>query len=532
MSFIYPGGDAQVTPNLGLATWGMDEVLAENMILIDAAFSGGGGTVTSVAMTGDGVIFNSIIPGSPITTAGTLAPSLLSQTANRILAGPTSGGAATPTFRALVAADIPALSYVTSVAMTGDGVIFNSTVAGSPITSAGTLVPALLTQTANRLLAGPTTGSAAAPTFRALVTADLPAGTGTVTSVAMTGDGTIFNSTVSGSPVTTAGTLAPALLTQTANRLLAGPATGAAAAPTFRALVTADLPAGTGTVTSVAMTGDGVIFNSTVSGSPITTSGTLAPALLTQTANRILSGPTSGGAATPTFRALVGADLPNPSSSSLGGIQSLAAVTSKWINTISTSGVPTATQPAFSDISGNIAGSQLPTTFESAGIGWFLAWWGHTSPTTSGTNAGLTTAKLIYSVQVLELITVRKISFKVNTAVAASKVYVALYDSGGTLVTNSSNGGAASTSAVNVTTTLGTPFTISPGFYYVFIQADTTGVTLDSSGAAATNLYNLMNANVTRMGTCANGISGAAVPGTLGVLTAAAQAVPFILFES
>jgi len=37
MAFIYPGGDEQQTLNLGLATWGMDEVLAQNMSLIDAA---------------------------------------------------------------------------------------------------------------------------------------------------------------------------------------------------------------------------------------------------------------------------------------------------------------------------------------------------------------------------------------------------------------------------------------------------------------------------------------------------------------
>ena len=67
---------------------------------------------------------------------------------------------------------------------------------------------------------------------------------------------------------------------------------------------------GTGTVTSVGMTGDGVIFNSTVSGSPVTSSGTLAPSLLTQTANTVLAGPTSGGATTPTFRALLQATSP------------------------------------------------------------------------------------------------------------------------------------------------------------------------------------------------------------------------------
>lgn len=36
-SNLYPGGDNPVTVNLGLALYGMDEVLAENMILIDTA---------------------------------------------------------------------------------------------------------------------------------------------------------------------------------------------------------------------------------------------------------------------------------------------------------------------------------------------------------------------------------------------------------------------------------------------------------------------------------------------------------------
>src|SRR5262249_950360 len=73
---------------------------------------------------------------------------------------------------------------VVSVAMTGDGVIYNTTVTGSPITSSGTLVPTLKTQTANTVLAGPTTGSAATPTFRALVAADIGSGVIALSSLA------------------------------------------------------------------------------------------------------------------------------------------------------------------------------------------------------------------------------------------------------------------------------------------------------------------------------------------------------------
>lgn len=67
----------------------------------------------------------------------------------------------------------------------------------------------------------------------------LSLGTGTVTSVALSLPA-IF--TVSGSPVTTTGTLTGTLATQTNNLVWAGPAVAPAAAPTFRALVNADLP--------------------------------------------------------------------------------------------------------------------------------------------------------------------------------------------------------------------------------------------------------------------------------------------------
>lgn len=64
---------------------------------------------------------------------------------------------------------------------------------------------------------------------------------------------------------------------------------------------------GTGTVTSVALALPPFI---TVTGSPVTTSGTLTGTLATQTANTIFSGPNTGGPATPTFRSLVSADIP------------------------------------------------------------------------------------------------------------------------------------------------------------------------------------------------------------------------------
>lgn len=64
----------------------------------------------------------------------------------------------------------------------------------------------------------------------------------------------------------------------------------------------------TGTVTSVALA---LPAEFTVTGSPVTTTGTLTGAWASQTANRIFAGPSSGVAAAPTFRAMVALDLPN-----------------------------------------------------------------------------------------------------------------------------------------------------------------------------------------------------------------------------
>lgn len=51
---------------------------------------------------------------------------------------------------------------------------------------------------------------------------------------------------------------------------------------------------------------------------------------------------------------LPAARLPNPSSSTLGGVQSAAPVSNQWINSISTAGVPALSQPSFSNVSGTL----------------------------------------------------------------------------------------------------------------------------------------------------------------------------------
>lgn len=67
---------------------------------------------------------------------------------------------------------------------------------------------------------------------------------------------------------------------------------------------------GSGTVTSVNEADGSTTPIYTLTGGPITTSGTLTQTLNTQTDNQIFAGPTSGSAAQPTFRSLTVADMP------------------------------------------------------------------------------------------------------------------------------------------------------------------------------------------------------------------------------
>jgi Pectate lyase superfamily protein len=268
--------------------------------------SGGVGTVTSVGMTVPSILS---VAGSPITSAGTFTVSLANENANLVFAGPSSGGAATPTFRALVPLDYP--TFVASGASHASGAV-------------------------------PDPGASANTThfLREDATWAVPAGTGTVTSVGLVMPG-IFTTT--GTPVTSSGSFNVSLNNENANTFLSGPTTGGASGPTFRTIVPADMPvmvasgashasgavpdpgvtagtthflredgtwqvpAGSGTVTSVALTTPSWL---TVTGSPVTSSGTLAITANTETANTALMGPTTGSAAAPTFRALVPLDYP------------------------------------------------------------------------------------------------------------------------------------------------------------------------------------------------------------------------------
>ena len=188
--------------------------------------------------------------------------------------------------------------------------------------------------------------------------------TGTVTSVQLSGDPTVFNFTMMGgqTTITTAGTLSVNLAAQAKNKVLIG-GVSTTTIPVFRLLDPLDIPAldyastgansnitsltglttalsipqgGTGSTTATAaltalgaypatnpanysatvgtVTSVGINMPNqsimTVGFSPVTTSGNIMLGFNSQAMNTMLMGPTSGANATPAFRTLTATDVP------------------------------------------------------------------------------------------------------------------------------------------------------------------------------------------------------------------------------
>lgn len=251
--------------------------------------SSSGGTVTGVTAT------------SPVASSGGTAPVIslstnygdtqnpyASKTANHVLAAPT-GIAGAPTFRALVAADIPTLNQNT----TGTAGGLSATLV---VGSGGT---GQTSYTDGQLLIGNTSGNTLTKsTLTAGAGVAIVNGNGSIT-ISATGSGGTVTGVTATSPVASSGGTAPVIslstgygdtqnpyASKTTNTFLAAP-NGSSGAPSFRAIVAADIPTlnqnTTGTalnVTGTVAIGNGGTGQTTAVAafnalSPITTNGDL-----------------------------------------------------------------------------------------------------------------------------------------------------------------------------------------------------------------------------------------------------------------
>jgi hypothetical protein len=320
-----------------------------------------GGTNGSATPTAYGVAYGTGTTYA-FTAAGTAKQVLIANTSaaptwstltsgSSILYGDGSGGFSNVTIGTGV-------SFVAgTLSATGSGGTVTSVTGTSPVVSSGGATPAISlaaaygdtlnpygTKTANYVLAGPTTGATAVPTFRALVAADIPSlpyGTGTVTSVATAG--TVSGITLTGGPITTTGTvtlggtlsvLPSNFASQTANTFLAAP-NGSAGTPTFRAVVAADVPGSALTKT------DDTNVTLTLGGSPTTALLNAASLTLGWTGQLSIS---RGGTNTSTAPSAYGVVYGNSGGTAY---TSLTNGTTGQILTATTSGAPSWAAPAY-----------------------------------------------------------------------------------------------------------------------------------------------------------------------------------------
>lgn len=163
---------------------------------------------------------------------------------------------------------------------------------GSPTVNISASTPIMVGDSGSGGSAGsapaPASGDAAASKFlKADGTWTTPAGAGTVTSVGLSMPGEF---SVADSPVTSAGTLTVTKQTQTANEVYAGPASGSAATPAFRALAAADLPLATSSTPGAVQPDDSTI---TITAGVISAVGGGGSGALTQIAQVVVTTPQS-----------------------------------------------------------------------------------------------------------------------------------------------------------------------------------------------------------------------------------------------
>ncbi len=268
------------------------------------------GSVTSVGMSLPAIF---MVTGSPVTTAGTLAATLVSQTKNTVLAAPVAANGV-PAFRTLQESDIPDLAW--------------TKITGKPDMYTKTETRAVIGDTAKvlRNLIKNNVVTESDPTVPAHVKA-ITATNVTNWNTAYTNSHTHGNKTVldgiTSANVTnwtnafnwgnhaTQGYLKaetdPVWMAASVNYYTKSNLQTSGGAAVHWDNISNKPAMGTGSVTSVGMSLPSIF---TVTGTPVTASGTLSATLTSQTKNMVLAAPVAANGV-PTFRTLQDADLPD-----------------------------------------------------------------------------------------------------------------------------------------------------------------------------------------------------------------------------
>jgi len=211
-----------------------------------------------------------------------------------------------------------------------------------------------------------------------------------------------------------------------------------------------------GTVTSVGLALPSIF---SVSGSPVTGSGTLTATLNSETANTFFAAP-NGSAGTPTFRALVVADVPTLNQNTTGTASNITATSNSTLTTLSALSLP------YSQLSGTV-----PTWNQN----------------TTGTAASVTSATQSAITSIPNLATVGTITTGVWNGTPVANSYLA--NSSITINGNAvSLGGSTTVTAVNpYALTIGTGLsgTSYNGASAVTIALANSGVTAGTYGSAS-----------------------------------------------
>ena len=268
----------------------------------------------------EGVAVSDITGTLPVASGGT---GVTTTAANLVFAGPTSGATpAAPSFRALVAADLPtgSTNYVnngttqqanTSFNISGAGTVGttfdvtgNTTIGGTATITGATKISSLtaskgvFTDASKNLTSTGTLGTEQggtglasfndggamyATSTSALTTGTLPTSAGGTGLTSYTSGGALYTTSTtaitSGTlPISAGGTGATSA---SANVIFAGPASGASAAPSFRGLVAADVPSGSSNYINNTTSQQTASFNISGSGTMATNLSVGGTAIIT-----------------------------------------------------------------------------------------------------------------------------------------------------------------------------------------------------------------------------------------------------------